>query len=470
MGFKIYIILLEDIILLNQAHLQFYNCERRLSMILGDKMKQAFRIAFNLLILWTSVLHAEVHIKITQGVDSARPIGVVPFKWTGSGTPPEDISKIIAADLRNSGKFNPLDTHYLPQQPTSASEVTPATWMALSIDAVVVGQMQPSADGNYMVSYQLVDTSSNPGAILAQNQFEAPCKWLRWLAHAVSDESFEKLTGIKGAFRTRIAYVTHTNHNQFPYKLWVADYDGYNQMPVHRSLQPLMSPAWSPDGSKLTYVTFESGRSALVIQTLDSGDVRQVTSFPQHNGAPAFSPDGSKLAFALSKTGSLNLYVMNLESGQIRQVTDGRSNNTEPTWFPDSQTLAYTSDQCGRPQVYKININGGTQLRLSWEGLQNQDADVSSDGKFLVMVSSINSNNGAQHIAKLDLATGAVQVLTDTFLDETPSIAPNGAMVIYSASQGLGSVLRLVSTDGHFKAYLPATDGKVKFPAWSPYM
>ncbi|AHF73216.1 tolB protein precursor periplasmic protein involved in the tonb-independent uptake of group A colicins [Candidatus Sodalis pierantonius str. SOPE] len=430
-------------------------------------MKQAFRVALGLLVLWASVLHAEVRILITQGVDSARPIGVVPFKWAGPGAAPEDIGGIVAADLRNSGKFNPLDTSRLSQQPATAAEVTPAAWTALGIDAVVVGQVQPSADGSYMVSYQLVDTSGNPGAILAQNQFKAPRKWLRWSAHTVSDETFEKLTGIKGAFRTRIAYVVQTNGGQFPYELRVADYDGYNQTPVHRSPQPLMSPAWSPDGSKLAYVTFESGRSALVIQTLDSGAVRQVASFSQHNGAPAFSPDGSKLAFALSKTGSLNLYVMDLGSGQIRQVTDGRSNNTEPTWFPDSQTLAYTSDQGGRPQVYKININGGTPQRLSWEGSQNQDADVSSDGKFLVMVSS---NNGAQHIAKLDLATGAVQVLTDTFLDETPSVAPNGTMVIYSASQGLGSVLQLVSTDGRFKARLPATDGQVKFPAWSPYL
>ncbi|BAE74161.1 Protein TolB [Sodalis glossinidius str. 'morsitans'] len=430
-------------------------------------MKQAFRVALGFFLLWASVLHAEVRIEITQGVDTARPIGVVPFKWAGPGAAPEDIGGIVAADLRNSGKFNPLDTSRLPQQPATASEVTPPAWTALGIDAVVVGQVQPSAAGSYVVSYQLVDTSGNPGSILAQNQFKVARKWLRYAAHTASDETFEKLTGIKGAFRTRIAYVVQTNGGQYRYELRVADYDGFNQTPVHRSPQPLMSPAWSPDGSKLAYVTFESGRSALVIQTLDSGAIRQVASFPQHNGAPAFSPDGSKLAFVLSKTGNMNLYVMDLGSGQVRQVTEGRSNNTEPSWFPDSQTLAYTSDQGGRPQVYKTNINGGTPQRLSWEGSQNQNADVSPDGKFLVMVST---NNGAQHIAKLDLATNAVQVLTDTFLDETPSVAPNGTMVIYSATQGLGSVLQLVSTDGRFKARLPATDGQVKNPAWSPYL
>ncbi|MDU5332688.1 Tol-Pal system beta propeller repeat protein TolB, partial [Enterobacter hormaechei] len=405
-------------------------------------MKQALRLAFGFLVLLTSAVHATVSIDITDWNDSARPIGVVPFQWAGPGAAPEDIGGIVAADLRNSGKFNPLDRSRLPQQPGTAQEVQPAAWSALGIDAVVVGQVTPAPDGGYNVAYQLVDTGGAPGTVLAQNTYKVNKQWLRYAGHTASDEVFEKLTGIKGAFRTRIAYVVQTNGGQFPYELRVSDYDGYNQFTVHRSPQPLMSPAWSPDGSKLAYVTFESGRSALVIQTLSNGAVRQVASFPRHNGAPAFSPDGTKLAFALSKTGSLNLYVMDIGSGQIRQVTDGRSNNTEPTWFPDSQNLAFTSDQAGRPQVYKVNINGGAAQRITWEGSQNQDADVSADGKTMVMVSTAG---GQQHIAKQDLVTGGVQVLSSTFLDETPSLAPNGTMVIYSSSQGMGSVLNLVS-------------------------
>lgn len=431
-------------------------------------MKQALRITLScFLLIWAVCARAEVRIEITQGVNTARPIGVVPFQWSGSGSPAEDVGGIVAADLRNSGKFNPLDRSRLPQQPSTAQEVQPAAWSALGIDAVVVGQVKGNADGSYQVSYQLVDTAGAPGTVLAQNSYKVTKQWLRFAAHTASDEVFQKLTGIKGAFRTRIAYVVQTNGGQFPYELRVADYDGYNQFVVHRSTQPLMSPAWSADGSKLAYVTFESGRSALVMQTLANSSVRTIASFPRHNGAPSFSPDGRKLAFALSKSGSLNIYMMDIASGQIQQLTNGRYNSTEPTWFPDSQTLAYTSDQGGAPQIYKLSINGGTPQRITWQGGQNQDSDLATDGKSIVMVSSAN---GAQHITRQDLETGAVQTLSDSYLDETPSLAPNGTMVIYSSTQGYGSVLQLVSTDGRFKARLPTTDGQVKFPAWSPYL
>lgn len=428
-------------------------------------MKKTFRSVLSLLILWTSVLHPEVCIEITEGVDSSRPIAIVPFKWTHSSECPENISKTISSDLRNSGKFNPIAVELMPQQPSTASEVTPAAWAALGIDAIVIGQMQPGADGNYLLSYQLIDTSGLLGDVLAQNQFKVTKQWLRYAAHTASDEVFEKLIGTKGGFCTRIAYIVQTNKRKFSSELRVADYDGYNQFVVHRSSEPMMSPAWSHDGNKLAYVTFENGRSALVMQTLASGEIRQISAFERHNGAPAFSPDGSRLAFSLSKSGSLHLYVMNLISGQMTQITNGRSNNTEPTWFPDSQTLAYTSDQGGRPQIYKINANGGTSQRLTWVGAQNQNARISSNGKFLVMVSF---NDGVQHIAKQDLASGTIQVLTSTLLDETPSISPNSTMVIYSSMQDAGSVLQLVSSDGRFKARLLETDGQVKSPAWSP--
>lgn len=425
-------------------------------------MKLIARImsVFATLVLMTNVAKAdEVRIIIDQGVDSARPIAVVPFKSNGSV--PENIAEIVAADLRNSGKFNPIPVNRMPQQPGSASEVTPDAWASLGIDAVVVGQVTVMG-GDYNIAYQLVDTigaSGTPGAVLAQNSITVSGKWLRYGAHTVSDEVFEKLTAIKGAFRTRIAYVVQKNNSS--YEVRVADYDGYNQFIVNRSNQPIMSPAWSADGKKLAYVSFENRKSQLVIQDLGSSARRVAAAFDGHNGAPAFSPDGSRLAFSSNKDGVLNIYVINLGSGQISQLTSGAGNNTEPSWTPDGRIL-FTSDRSGSPQVYVMSASGGGASLLG-SGGRSYSGQMTADGKTLVMISG-------DSIVKRDMASGSTEVLSSTFLDESPSISPNGIMIIYSSTQGLGKVLQLVSADGRFKARLPGSDGQVKFPAWSPYL
>lgn len=427
-------------------------------------MKLIARImsVFAVLFVVISTAHAddEVRIVIDEGVEGSRPIAVVPFKTNGSV--PADIAEIISADLRNSGKFNPLPVSQMPQQPGSASEVTPDAWSALGIDAIVVGQVFAAGAG-YNIAYQLVDTvgaSGNAGAVLAQNSITVQPKWIRWGAHQVSDEVFEKMTAIKGAFRTRIAYVVQKNGGSKPYEVRVADYDGFNQFVVTRSSQPLMSPAWSPDGQRLAYVSFENKKSQLVVHNLGSGQRKVVASFPGHNGAPAFSPDGSRLAFANSQDGQLNIYVMNSNGGQPTQLTRGAGNNTEPSWTPDGRIL-FTSDRNGSPQVYSMSASGGGVSLVG--GGRSYSGQMSSDGKSMVMISGDN-------VVKYDSATGSSQVLSSTFLDESPSISPNGIMIIYSSTQGLGKVLQLVSADGRFKARLPGSDGQVKFPAWSPYL
>ncbi|MXP56293.1 Tol-Pal system beta propeller repeat protein TolB [Pantoea sp. Mhis] len=421
-------------------------------------------------LLWTAILNAEVRIEITQGLNTARPIGILPFQWIGRREViSEDLGKIISADLRNSGKFIPLDQSKLSHYPMSLREIKSFFYNTLGIDTIVIGQLKSNVDGSYQVEYQLLNINDITVEILEQDSVKvSKILWLRCAAHTVSDEIFEQLTGIKGAFRTRIAYVAKNDNSPFPYELCITDYDGYNKFVIHRSTQPLMSPAWSPDGNNIAYVTFESGRSVLIIQTLNNAVIQTISSYACHNGAPAFSPDGSKLVFALSKTGSLNLYIIDLKSKKIQQITNGSYNNTEPTWFPDNHTLAYTSDQSGMPQIYKIDINIKIPERLTWQGVYNQNANISSDGKTMVMISS--DNNGIQHVAKQDLETGDITILTSTFLDETPNFSPNNVMIIYRSIQGDKSVIQLISTDGYFKAYLPTVYKQITFPVWSPYL
>lgn len=421
-------------------------------------------IVFLCIISLSVVARAELVIEITRGSDNPTVVGVVPFNSLSQMAPPEKMHKIIANDLTSSGQFRTIKQVNMLSFPANAQEVIYRDWRMLGSEFLVIGNIDALPTG-FRITYSLYDVVSEQ-QIIASETIERGVSEMRDVAHYISDRVYEAITGVRGVFSTRLLYV-EVEKNLSQYRLMLSDVDGARERLLFKSTEPMLSPAWSPNGSHVAYVSFETGRPAIFIQELATGTRQQITHFPGLNGAPSWSSDGKKLALVLSKDGNPEIYTLDLALRQLKRITHHFAIDTEPVWSVDDKSVFFTSNRGSRPQIYQVTLANGRIERLTFEGNYNARPRVMPDGKGLVMV---HRSEDAFHIAIQNMDTGDMRILTGTDLDESPTIAPNGAMLIYATKLDNKGILAAVSLDTGIKYNLPSRSGNVREPSWSPYL
>lgn len=412
--------------------------------------------------------HAEFKFIITRGYDQPTTVAVVPFCWQGDQVMPENVAHIISADLSRTGQYQSLSDENMLSQPCRHDQVYFRDWKLLQQDYLVIGDVAfDAAVQKYQITYRLYDVVRETNIYAAQ--VSGTRDQVRDLAHLISDGVYQKLAGIRGVFSTKIAYVTLNTENQVPvYRIEVSDADGHRPIELFRSNSALISLAWSADGRKIAFTHFDDdGRTSIKIVDRLTKAVENLPSYPGINSAAAFSPDGKNIAFVNSKTGNADIYLMNLQTKVVKQLTNHWAIDTEPSWSPDGKQLLFTSERGGRPQIYQLWLDTGRVERLTFEGIYNARGHYSSDGKYVIMV---HQSTQSFHIAALDVETRQLRILTETELDESPSLAPNGTMLVYGTQDDGRGVLAWASVDGELASIMPSETGHVREPAWSPYL
>ena len=412
-----------------------------------------------LVLLLPYAAHAALTIEIVGAGATQIPIAIVPFRT--EETLAQKITPVVAADLQRSGLFKMVDPGGMVPVPYEPEQLNYPQWQARGAEAVVIGNIAKTSDGRYDVRFRLMDATKQTQ--LAGFAYFAPAGDLRQIAHKIADVIYEKLTGDPGVFATRITYVMKRGKT---FDLQVADADGYGPQTVLSSTEPLISPAWSPDGTRLAYVSFERKKPIVYVQSLVTGQRRVVANFPGSNSAPAWSPDGRRLAVVLTKDGSSQIYLVNADGGNsATRITSSSAIDTEPNFSPDGQWILFTSDRGGSPQIYRAPASGGPAQRLTFEGNYNVSPRYAPDGKSFAFVQRVG---GRFNVAVQDFASRQVQVLTDGRVDESPSFAPNSRMILYAADIGGRGILAAVSSDGRVKQRFMEGAGDVREPAWGP--
>jgi len=412
------------------------------------------------LLMTAGAAWAQLTIEITGGGANQIPIAVMQF--AGENLLPAGITDIVEADLQRSGRFRTQYAGGIEPIPTEPSQVNFGEWKNRNADALVIGAVQRLPDGRFEVRFRLLDVPKQ--SQLAGVAFTLTGAQVRATAHRIADVIYEKLTGERGVFSTRIAYVVKQGGR---YELRIADADGQGAQVALASREPIISPAWSPDGTRLAYVSFESKKPVVYVHSLTTGRRHVVANFKGSNSAPAWSPDGKELAVTLSREGGSQIYLINADGSNVRRITSSTAIDTEPYFSRDGQFIYFTSDRGGSPQIYRMSAGGGDAVRLTFEGAYNVSPRVSPDGKTMAFVAR---HQGRFQVAVMDLASRQTQILTDTQRDESPSFAPNGSMILYATVTGSRGVLAAVSSDGRVKQRLTVQAADVREPAWGPFL